>query len=206
MLFRAGLATTLYLIPAVLVATVFHELAHGLVARAFGDPTAERAGRLTLNPIPHIDLIGALSLLIFGFGWAKPVPVDPRYFRRPYRDMVVVALAGPLANVLWAFVLALGAAALVAIDPQVPQAVINALLLAMFLSISLGLFNLLPVPPLDGSHLLSGLWPRGYVWMVRGGSVLLLVLVLTGVVGTVLGPLVTGVAQTMFAWAQAIIP
>lgn len=205
MLFQAGLTTTLYLIPAVIVATVLHELAHGVVARALGDPTAERAGRLTLNPIPHIDVIGALCLLLFGFGWARPVPVDARYFRRPYRDMVLVALAGPVANALWAFVLALGTAALVAIDPGVPQAVVTALSFAMFLSVSLGIFNLLPVPPLDGSHLISGLWPRGYIWMVRAGSVLLLVLVLSGVVGRVLGPLVQAVAGGMLTAAQAII-
>jgi Zn-dependent protease len=177
------------LVPAVLLATVLHELAHGVVASWLGDPTARRAGRLTLNPLSHLDPVGTLMLLLVGFGWARPVPVDPRYFRHPYRDMVLVALAGPVTNGLLALVLALAVEALARIvgpGAVATQAVGN----AMVLSLSLGIFNLLPVPPLDGAHFLTGLAPRLYGPVVRVGWVLLLVLVLTGAVGKILGPLV----------------
>ncbi len=196
MLSGLSLEEIVLLLPAVLAAVILHELAHGLVARALGDPTAERAGRLTLNPIPHIDWVGLLALVFFHFGWAKPVPVDPRYFRRPYRDMVLVALAGPVTNGLWALALSfplviVARAYPLGLNSQAP--VVQVLLLAVYISVALGIFNLLPVPPLDGSHFLSALWPRATVWVTRFGFILLLVLVLSGVVGRVLEPLVTWV-------------
>lgn len=201
-----GLSLTdiLFLLPAVLAAVILHELAHGVVARAFGDPTAERAGRLTLNPLPHIDWVGFLALIFFHFGWAKPVPVDPRYFRHPYRDMVLVALAGPLTNGLWALCLAF---VLAVVAPHYPlglgsqAAPVVALEVALEISVALGIFNLLPVPPLDGSHFLSALWPAANVWITRFGFVVLIVLVLSGAVGTVLTPLVTSVTNLLLALA-----
>jgi Zn-dependent protease len=202
-----SLVDMLYLVPAVLAAVILHELAHGVVARALGDPTAERAGRLTLNPLPHIDWIGFFALVFFHFGWARPVPVDPRYFRRPYRDMVLVALAGPLTNGLWAFALAL---VLAFVAPLFPGGLastappITGLVVALEISVSLGLFNLLPVPPLDGSHFLSALWPGAGVWLARFGFALLLLLVLTGVVGRFLLPLVLAVTNALLAAAFAV--
>ena len=159
-----------WLVPLV-IAIVFHEVAHGLVARRFGDPTAERAGRLTLNPIKHVDPVGTVVLpLILAvaqapiFGWAKPVPVRADRLRNPRRDMVIVALAGPGMNLLLAVVatalLALGLA-LGSGDPMTPGGFIasnalNFLLINLFLAI----FNLIPLPPFDGGHVVEGLLPR----------------------------------------------
>lgn len=208
MLFGLSLAEVAFLVPAVLAAVILHELAHGLVARALGDPTAERAGRLTLNPLPHIDWIGFLALIFFRFGWAKPVPVDPRYFRHPYRDMVLVALAGPITNGLWAFVLAFPLSFLAThytggLNSQAP--VVVALEIALEISIALGIFNLLPIPPLDGSHFLSALWPAATVWVTRFGFVILIVLVLSGLVGQVLQPLVFWVTNALVGAAWTIV-
>ena len=208
MFFGLTPAEVAYLVPAVLAAVILHELAHGLVARALGDPTAERAGRLTLNPLPHIDWIGFLALIFFRFGWAKPVPVDPRYFRHPYRDMVLVALAGPVTNGLWALFLAFPLAILAThvpdgLNSQAP--VVVALEIALEISIALGIFNLLPIPPLDGSHFLSALWPAATVWVTRFGFIILIVLVLSGVVGDVLEPLVLWATNALLGFAWTVV-
>ncbi len=205
MFFQIGLVPTLLLIPAVIVATVLHELAHGAVARSFGDPTAQNAGRLTLNPLPHIDPIGALMLLFLGFGWAKPVPVDPRYFKHPYRDMILVALAGPLTNGILAFVIAFLTVVVALRFPGAPTAVLQALQDGVVINVSLGLFNLIPIPPLDGAHFITGLYPTAYRLLVRFGGIALLVLVLTGVVGRVIGPLVLGISNGFIGAAQAVL-
>lgn len=140
----------------------FHELAHAWVAYKLGDPTAKWNGRLTFNPLASVDYMGALWLLLFGFGWAKPVPVDSRNFKKPRRDMALVALAGPLANTLAAFVGALIYYVLLAC--QVPYNAFTSFI-TVFLSfyitvnISLAVFNLLPIPPLDGSKILGSFLP-----------------------------------------------
>jgi len=161
----------IWLVPLVF-AIVFHEVAHGLVARRLGDPTAEQRGRLTLNPIKHIDPFGTVILpLILAvshagaiFGWAKPVPVDYRRLRNPRRDMVLVALAGPGMNLILAL---LGAAILAATvyfsggaeDGAARLVAANALNFVL-INIFLGVFNLLPVPPFDGGHVVQGLLPQ----------------------------------------------
>lgn len=144
----------------------FHELAHGWVAGKLGDPTAKNSGRLTFNPLASVDPFGTVSLLLFGIGWAKPVPVDPRYFKKPKRDMAITALAGPLANLLASFVSAvllniviLASGGSILAGTYVPSAVIS-FLIAFFgacvtINISLAAFNLLPIPPLDGSRILA---------------------------------------------------
>jgi Zn-dependent protease len=169
------MSDTLYSIATWLVpltiAIVFHEVAHGLVARQFGDPTAERMGRLTLNPIKHVDPVGTLILPMLLavanapiFGWAKPVPVRADRMRNPRRDMIIVALAGPGMNL----VLAVAATAILAVglamgggDPMSPGGfiasnAINFLLINIFLAV----FNLIPLPPFDGGHVVEGLLPR----------------------------------------------
>ena len=138
-------------VPAILVALTVHELAHGAAARALGDDTAERAGRLTLNPLAHLDLFGTLMLLYGPFGWAKPVPVDPRKLRNPRWDMALVAVAGPLSNIA----LAAATGLLYRLDLVNYGSVASAFLSVFFLiNIGLAVFNLLPIHPLDGSRIL----------------------------------------------------
>lgn len=180
------------LILPLIMAIVFHEVAHGYVARRLGDPTASELGRLTLNPLRHVDPVGTVILpgmLALAhmpvFGWAKPVPVVPRRLRNPRRDMMLVALAGPGSNLILAALGALALGLLVRLaDPAQPGPVIRfiALNLANFLSVNvfLALFNLLPIPPFDGSHVVEGLLPRpaaaAYARVRRTGFVLVLLL------------------------------
>ena len=161
---------------ALVAAVILHEIAHGVVALWFGDDTAKRAGRLTLNPIPHVDPFGSIIVPALGalsgapvIGWAKPVPVDPRRLRHPRRDMLVVSLAGPGTNLLLMFASALVARALY--HPPafgftdlagVPTGVQIALIFAA-VNLFLGLFNLVPIPPLDGAALLERVLPREWL-------------------------------------------
>ena len=176
-------------LAAVLVATTCHEFAHALVADRLGDPTPRARGRLSLNPLVHLDPLGTLFFLIFGFGWARPVPVNPRAFADPRRGMLQVALAGPLANVTVAFFV--GALLKVQELPGGPLAaeVLSALI---WINIILAIFNLIPIPPLDGSRivesLLAGREAQTYARLQPYGTVLLLVLLYTGVVGRIMVP------------------
>jgi len=149
-------------IPAILLALTLHECAHGLVALRFGDTTARDSGRLTLNPLAHLDIFGTIMLLVGPFGWAKPVPVNGYNFAHPKRDMVYVSLAGPVSNILSAIV---SGYLLRAIDLFGPLSWHNPYLFGffnLFIAINIGLafFNLIPVPPLDGSNILAGLLPN----------------------------------------------
>lgn len=142
-------------IPVLLFAITIHEYAHGKAALSLGDPTARDSGRLTLNPLPHIDPLGALALFLFNFGWAKPVPVDTRYFHNPRRDTILMSLSGPLANFAAAFV-----AGLFLRYMMLPYEVyLKVLAYLLLMNTGLGLFNLLPIPPLDGSHVMENLLP-----------------------------------------------
>lgn len=163
-------------LPAILLAISVHEVCHGFVAYKLGDPTARIMGRLSLNPLRHLDPIGFLSLLILGFGAAKPVQVNSRNLRHPRRDMALVALAGPLSNLLMGFVGALFLVLCVKAWPMVIAGYeINTLVLSLFYFlqsfclINLGLFafNLIPLPPLDGSHILLSFLPTKYYWKIR---------------------------------------
>ncbi|HDR16056.1 MAG TPA: site-2 protease family protein [Desulfobacteraceae bacterium] len=149
------ISTWIIKIPVLLFSITLHEYAHGRSALFFGDPTAKMKGRLTLNPLPHIDPFGALCLFLFNFGWAKPVPVDPRYFRNPRRDIVFMSLAGPAANLMLAAL-----AGLTLRFFMFPSEIYQlTLFYLLFMNVGLGLFNLLPLPPLDGSHILENLLP-----------------------------------------------
>ncbi len=179
-----------WLIPLI-IAIVFHEVSHGLVANMLGDPTARLRGRLTFNPIKHVDPFGTvllpMILAVTGapiFGWAKPVPVVARRLRNPRFHMVLVALAGPGMNLLLALVAAVLLAALVAIGPAglfwvfVGQNLLNFLAINVFLAV----FNLIPLPPFDGGHVVEGLLPLGlakhYAKLQRYGLLLLIILLL----------------------------
>jgi len=142
-------------IPVLLFAITIHEYAHGKAALSLGDPTAKNAGRLTMNPISHIDPIGAICLFLFNFGWAKPVPVDVRYFKDTRKDIVLMALSGPLANIGAAFI-----TGILIRNFLLPYEVyLKILAYLILMNTGLGLFNLLPIPPLDGSHVLENLLP-----------------------------------------------
>jgi len=143
-------------VMAILCALTLHEFSHALVARWCGDSTAERAHRLTLNPLAHIDLLGLIPLLFFGFGWAKPVPVNPYNFRHPKRDSALVALAGPASNFLFASVAAILLRFLILQSFFVPtNLLVVFLFLLVLINLFLMMFNLIPIPPLDGSRLLD---------------------------------------------------
>lgn len=156
---NSQLINLLISIPAVLLCLSVHEAAHGFMANALGDPTAKNAGRLTLDPMRHLDLIGTLCLLFFRVGWAKPVPVNTRYFKHPRRDIALTSLAGPLSN----FLLALVAIFFLLLLPSNSLPPLVAIRLFCYstavTSIGLGVFNLIPVPPLDGSKILFSFLP-----------------------------------------------
>src|SRR5215475_11087400 len=169
-------------LTAILVAVTAPEVAHAIVGDALGAPPAKRLGRITLSPLPHIDPLGAICLVLAGFGWAKPVPVDARNFAHPVRDMFWVAVAGPIANFLAAFV---AIVLYLALRPSgaVPGPVLMAFAAVFLLNLALGIFNLIPLPPLDGGHFLPYLLPRaaaGLLGMLeRHGMLILLLLVFT---------------------------
>ncbi|MDO9213836.1 MAG: site-2 protease family protein [Methylococcales bacterium] len=200
-----------WILPVVFAITV-HEVAHGWVAKKYGDNTADSQGRLTLNPIKHVDLVGTIIipglLLITGtgfiFGWAKPVPVDPRNFKNPRADMAVVALAGPVSNILmaifWALIarvgMTIGSGAAMIAEPLIYTGIAG-----ISINLVLALVNLLPIPPLDGSRILSGLLPNYWAWqynkLERFGFIILLLLLSTNILGTILAyPLF--IAQQLF--------
>ena len=186
------------LAPALLFALTVHELAHGLVAYRLGDPTAKNAGRLTMNPLKHLDPWGVLAFIIMKIGWAKPVPVNPRYFKHPQKDMLLVALAGPGANIL----LAIASASLahffdslnvLPVFIQLP--LINMLVASVQINIMLAVFNCIPIPPLDGSKVLMGLLPptmaRSYAKLEPFGFLVILGLFYTGFIGWVIMPAIS---------------
>ena len=187
-----GLLTLLISAAAALLCITLHELSHGFVAWRLGDPTAKNAGRLTLNPIRHLDVVGLLMMLVAKVGWAKPVPVDMRNFRHPKRDMAITALAGPAANFLLATA-ALGVASL--IYHFAPQGTVAAYAIYFFLymavlSVGLGIFNLVPIPPLDGSKILFALLPdRIYYQYLRYERFFILAVVLLAWMGVFSVPL-----------------
>lgn len=184
-------------LPPLLFALTVHELAHGWVAFRLGDPTAKMAGRLTMNPLKHLDPLGVLAFVIMKIGWAKPVPVDPRYFRNPQKDMLLVALAGPGANVLLALASALLARVLVSM-PVLPlfvlQPLVGMLVASVWINIMLAVFNIIPIPPLDGSKVLMGVLPpeaaRSFARIEPFGFFILLALFYTGVIGGLILPII----------------
>lgn len=191
--FRGFAISLLLSLPVVLIALPFHETAHGFVASKLGDPTAKNMGRLSLNPVKHLDPLGFLCMLFFGFGWANPVPINVRYFKNPKRDMAICAVAGPISNLLLAVFFAL----LLRVAFFVPGVSISYFLqdgfgfwltqfflVAIQLNVTLAVFNLLPIPPLDGSRLFLSFLPSHlYFKVMRYERVISLVLMLALFVG-----------------------
>ena len=159
---QSFLQDAIYLIPAVLLSLSFHEFSHGYVAFKLGDPTANQAGRLTLNPLAHIDPLGTLCMLIFRFGWAKPVPVNVMYFKDRKKGMAITAAAGPISNLLLAFLcLLLFVPVLVYAGwTAVGSYAANFLYIMVMINVGLAVFNLLPISPLDGSKILYAVLPN----------------------------------------------
>ena len=193
-------------VPA-LVCITLHELSHGLVAYRLGDPTAKNAGRLTLNPIKHLDVFGFLMLVVAHVGWAKPVPVNMLYFKHPKRGMALTALAGPMSNFIITALALLLFGFLYPIAYQNGKASdvgMHLLYLTAYLSLGLALFNLLPIPPLDGSKILFSLIPdRAYMVLMRYeryGIILLIALAYTGVTGSFL----SNIIDTVFDWFMVL--
>ncbi|WP_066639986.1 site-2 protease family protein [Desulfolucanica intricata] len=175
------------LLPAIVLGLTFHELAHGWVAYKLGDNTARYAGRLTINPIAHIDPIGLILLFLAGFGWAKPVPVNPNNLKGDTRrGMMLVSLAGPATNILIAII---GAVILGLGGGQFPYGE-PILILIIRINVVLAIFNLIPIPPLDGSKILAGLIPGRQEWLYHletyGIVILLALMFFTDIIGKVL--------------------
>jgi len=189
--------------PPLLLALTIHEFAHGYVAYRLGDPTAKLAGRLTLNPLHHLDPIGTIAFFVIKLGWAKPVPVNAAYFKNPRKDMLWVALAGPMTNLAMAVISAIATKTvwlLMEILPPSPVAIalllpLNAMLIAsVWINLVLCIFNFLPIPPLDGSRILSGILPlgmaRSYANVERYGFVLILLLAFSGILSRIILPII----------------
>ncbi len=199
---NGDIAGILLLIPPILLALTAHECAHALVASRLGDDTARLLGRVTLNPIKHLDPLGTLAIFLTGmFGWAKPVPVNPRNLANPSRDMMFVSLAGPLTNL---FLAALFAGVLKLMIAFAPSAALSSgtlylpllkmVKIGVVLNVALAVFNMIPIPPLDGSKILMHLLPAdkamGFARMEPYGFIILIVLMVSGVIGTVMTPLI----------------
>lgn len=202
---RSYIIQLLLCLPVVMLALSFHETAHGYIAYKLGDPTARNLGRLTMNPAKHLDILGFLCMLLFGFGWAKPVPINTRYFKKPKRDMVLTAIAGPISNVLMAFIFALAMKIFITVTGSfyAPTELIGYmkylfylfLRLGIRLNIGLAVFNLIPIPPLDGSRLITSfLPPKAAYWVIKHERIIYIVLLVALFVG-VLDPILNFVTS-----------
>ena len=196
---KLAIAQLLLTLPIVFLSLSVHETAHGYVAYKLGDPTARNLGRLTLNPIKHLDLFGTLCMVLFGFGWAKPVPINTRYFKKPKRDMALTGMAGPVSNLLLAVGFALVLKLVIYIFNFVPETAFTAdllywtwvfLSLGVQLNVTLMVFNLLPIPPLDGSRLLFAFLPtKAYFKMMQYERYIYIVFLILLAIGVLDAPI-----------------
>lgn len=214
----SSLRDILYTLPCILLALTVHEVAHGWMAMKLGDPTAKHMGRLTLNPLKHLDPLGTLCMILFHFGWATPVPIDTRYFKKPKRDMALTALAGPVSNICMGFIGILLFQIFYTIFSahiasgfllNIQISVLTLLQYFYSLNISLAVFNLIPVPPLDGSRIfLTFLPPKYYFGIMKYERYIqfgLMVLLYLGFLDRPLSYLVNGLARILF-WVVDLIP
>ena len=196
-----SLESILLRVASVFLCLTIHETCHGLAAYALGDPTAKRAHRLSLNPLRHIDWLGLIMMVAAGFGWAKPVPVDPSYFKKPKQGMALTALAGPVSNFVLALLALLCARLVYHQYGALWDFIFDLLLTTAYLSIGLGLFNLIPISPLDGSKVLFAFLPdSAYEKLMRYekyGMIALLILVWLGVGDNVLNTAIYNVYAAM---------
>lgn len=202
------LPTFIALIPALLIGLAFHEFAHAWMADYLGDPTPRSQGRLTLNPLVHLDIFGTIMILFYRFGWAKPVQINPNNFRgNPLRARMFVSLAGPVMNLSIAFISMLiwGICEIFLQSSAWWDAFLPVLINIVSLNIGLGVFNLIPIPPLDGFAVLGGILPRNLAekfWTLEPyGILVLMVLLFTNVLGNILVPM----REAIFNLYQIII-
>ena len=196
----------LYILPAIIIGLTVHEWAHAYAAYRLGDPTARNAGRMTLNPLAHIDLFGFAMLLLVGFGWAKPVPVNSRYFKHFKRDDIIVSLAGITMNILVAFVFSfVYVAGFLKWGLGTNDAFTSIIGSIISINLALAIFNLIPIYPLDGSHVAESLLmrkiPRVFMFLRQYGQIILLGLIISGATSFVLGYLITGISSGFFSVA-----
>lgn len=195
---------------AALLAVVCHECAHGWVSYKLGDPTAKNAGRLTLNPLKHIDPVGILCMILFRVGWAKPVPINPYYYKDRKKGIVLVSLAGPFTNFILAFLSLLTEGLLMkyALFGNASWILLQLCYYSAVINIGLGLFNLVPIPPLDGSNVLGTLCPKvgGFYYQYqRYWRWVLLICVLTGLLSKPLGVMNDWLLNGMWRWIQMVL-
>lgn len=203
----------LFYIPGLLLALTVHEFAHSWVSSRLGDPTPKLQGRLSFNPLNHIDPIGFIMMIVFRFGWCKPVEINPFYYKNRRRGMLMVALAGPAANFLTALLVALLYGLLTIILPVsilFNTYLIKVLLGILMYNVNLGLFNLIPIPPLDGSKVLEGLLPVresfAYMnFMNRYGLLILLAVMITGAYRYVISPVANLMLNALLAIVQMFL-
>lgn len=201
-------ADMIFRIPALLIALTVHEYAHARAAVVLGDPTPRLLGRLTLNPVAHLDPFGLIMLWLFKFGWAKPVPINPSYFRNYRQDMLVVSLAGPVSNMLLALVTAFLIGALAKMQ-LLSGTWVKVLWMTYSYNVILAVFNLIPIPPLDGSKVLASILPgqQGHIFeqLEQYGPFILMGLVYIGVIGMITYPLERGLAYVINAIVMTIL-
>lgn len=219
MLFSSGyIIQKLMMVPIVLLALTFHECAHGWVSSKLGDPTPKLSGRLTLNPLSHLDPVGALLMVFTRFGWAKPVPIDPRYYKNPKTGMAVTAAAGPLSNLLlavismllWSVTVIIGFKSGSYVSMQFAyNSVMDFFMLFANVNLCLMVFNLIPIPPLDGSRILGLFLSHEAYFKLqqyeRYSFILIIILSLTGVFGGIIGTGVNAIMQLLFKMSMAIV-
>ena len=206
------LSELIILAPPLLFALTLHEVAHGYVAYRLGDPTAKMAGRLTLNPLKHLDPIGTLAFFFIKFGWAKPIPVNAGYFHNPRQGMLWVAMAGPFTNLGLAILSAIVAKAVWLIAGIIPASAtaeavflpLSAMLAAsVWINLVLAIFNILPIPPLDGGRIVAGLLPEnlaiGYRKLEPYGFIIVLLLAFSGVLSKIILPIIKSVNRLLLS-------
>lgn len=207
-MFNRDITEILLSVPGVLIGLVFHEFAHALMADKLGDKTPRYQGRITLSPMAHLDPIGLILILIAGFGWAKPVQINPRNLKSPRRDDALISLAGPLANFIIAIFFAIILKILIITNtassfaPNVWENLVGIIDSAVAINIVLGIFNLLPIPPLDGSHILEDLTDIGrfqfYNMLRQYSTIILMLIIVTPVAGRIISPAVKFVYLNLY--------